>query len=137
MNNRYDKRELAGERYLDARVIKDQPEYVKEIIRHWKHDLLDGILDQAHHERYWVIRFREEWIDAQEEWPRAGYPSDPQPGDKIVRLYGSITEAHTEHWTVPVGNPVAIWEIPNKKHAATIYQKAKSKFWEWAHRGLS
>ena len=135
--NRYDRQNAIAQQYFDVHILENSPGTVKSIIRNMKLTFLDHyILDNAYHNRYWVIKFNEEWVDAVREWTTgtSGYPINPHEGDKIFRLYGSITEARTEHFVIPEIDTTTLWEIPNRKHAKTVYHKAKNKFWKWANR---
>ena len=114
-----------GERYLDVGILENNPGYVKDIVRHWKHDMLDKLLDRAHHNRYWVIRFNEEWVDAERTWlsgdRRITIPT-PRPGDKVVRLYGSIMEAQTERFVVPEMPLMALPDVRYVKYTPANYR---------------
>jgi hypothetical protein len=132
--NRYDAKDYVGEQYITAEMFADSG-YVKHVVRAWKHEALDRLLDEAWHGRYWVIRFDEEWLDARFAHQPGLYYSIPREGDKIVRLRMRITEAHTERWVIPEPPlPMEeVWEYSTRRYAKTVGQRIKKRLYDLLH----
>lgn len=72
-------------------------EYLSHYIRAEKMNMLDKIMDEMYHDRWWAIRFHERW-PSQYEKIRATFP--PYPLTTYV-IECEISEIQSEHFVMP------------------------------------
>ena len=96
----------------------ENKKYVKHLIRNQKINALNRVLDEAWNNRFWVIRFNEEWRDI--------YPGEygyPHGVVKALRLRLDFNQAHSQNWVVaepPKIDTYGAWQFEHKKKGFII-----------------
>ena len=85
-----DVKTFANETVFSNEMLENK-EYMKLIIRDLKINALHKVLDETWHNRFWVIRFNEEWRELY----------DHPYGNKALQIRLDISEAQRQQWVVP------------------------------------
>lgn len=95
----------------------DMPDhYIKEYIRAEKIKGLTPLLDAMYHDRWWLIRFHEEWPTEYEIEMAKSYPYNEEWAAPTYRIYCDLREVHTEHFVIP--EPVNMYEAWSTRRVA-------------------
>lgn len=120
---------------LVAQVPYDaNPDYLKVSMRKAKMALLDNLLNEMAHGRYWVIRFDEEWPHSRDiAWYEFNSMHGIITDRPAYKLFVTISEAPTRKLEIPEDYMVSYEDLSNARLSRTaigeIKRRIKRKLW--------